>query len=154
SRLRFEPQADGEYQVRVSDARGQGGPNHAYRVTVRAPRPDFGVSVNPTAPSVWKGGALPFTVTADRRDDFDGPIQVRVENLPPRSSPPPTFSGAGKPPTTSALPADGKAMSRDAKPPPLKLVATAMIDGKEVRHEANGALPKAIEPGDIVTTVA
>src|SRR5436305_7614125 len=79
SRLRFDPPASGEYRVRVSDARGQGGPNHAYRVTVRPPRPDFSVSVNPTAPSVWKGGALPMTVTADRREGFDGQSHLGVE---------------------------------------------------------------------------
>ena len=36
-----------------------GGPTHAYRLTVRPPRPDFSVSFNPTAPSVWKGGRSP-----------------------------------------------------------------------------------------------
>jgi hypothetical protein len=153
SRLRFDPPADGEYQVRVNDARGQGGPNHGYRVTVRPPRPDFAVSFNPTAPAVWKGGALPITVTSDRRDDFDGPIQVRLENLPPGFSAPPTFIEADQNSTTFSVYAEPKAMNPDAKHPPLKLVATAMIEGKEMRHEANGALPNAVEPGDIVTTV-
>src|SRR5262249_49195440 len=55
--------------------------------------------------------------------------------------------------TTFALYAEPTATNPDVKHPPLKLVATAMIEGKEVRHEANGALPKAVEPGDIVTTV-
>jgi WD40 repeat protein len=153
SRLRFDPPADGEYRVRVNDARGQGGLNYGYRVTVRPPRPDFSVSFNPTAPSVWKGGALPITVTADRRDDFDGPIQVRLENLSPGFSAPPSFIEAGQTSTTFAIFAEPSAANPDAKHAPLNLVATAMIDGKEVRHEANGALPKAAEPGDIVTTV-
>ena len=63
SRLFFDPPADGEYTVRVGDARNQGGPEYGYRLTVRPPRPDFTVSFNPTAPSVWKGG-----VSAGRRD--------------------------------------------------------------------------------------
>ena len=36
--------------------------------------------------------------------------------------------------------------------PPLKLIARATIDGKEVVREAMGGLPKVLEPGDIVTT--
>ncbi len=54
SRIFFDPPADGNYQVRVNDARGASGPTHAYRVTVRPPKPDFAVTFNPTAPSVWK----------------------------------------------------------------------------------------------------
>ena len=41
SRLFFDPPADGEYQVRIGDSRGQGGRNYAYRLTVRPPRPDL-----------------------------------------------------------------------------------------------------------------
>src|SRR6185369_5360467 len=55
ARLFFDPPADGEYQVRVGDARGQGGPGYGYRLTVRPPRPSFTVSFGPTNPAVWKG---------------------------------------------------------------------------------------------------
>src|SRR5262249_20197480 len=151
---RFEPPADGQYIVRVRDARGQGGPDFGYRLTVRPPRPSFSVKFNPTAPAVWKGGALPIGVTADRLDDFDGRIQVRLENLPPGFSPPQTFVEAGQTSTNFALFADAKAANPDPKAPPLKLVATAMIDGQQVVHEAVGSLPKVVDPGDIVTTTA
>src|SRR5206468_5574946 len=79
----FDAPADGAYQARVSDARGAGGPTHAYRLTVRPPRPDFTVSFTPTAPAVWKGGAIPVTVNATRIDGFDGPIRVKLDGLPP-----------------------------------------------------------------------
>jgi WD40 repeat protein len=154
SRLRFDPPADGEYIVRVRDARGQGGPDFGYRLTVRPPRPSFSVKFNPTAPAVWKGGALPISVTADRLDDFDGRIQVRLENLPPGFSAPSTFIEAGQTSTNFALFADAKAANPDPKAPPLKLVATAMIDGQQVVREATGGLPKVVDPGDIVTTTA
>jgi hypothetical protein len=153
SRLRFDPPADGKYWVKVTDARGQGGPEYAYRLTVRPPRPDFTVRFNPTAPAVWTGGSIPVTVTADRLDDFDGPIQVRLDNLTPGFSAPPTFIEAGQTTTTFALFADATAKV-DPKQPPLKLIATASIDGKPVTHEATGGVPKVVEPGDIVTTVA
>jgi hypothetical protein len=154
SRLRFDPPADGEYIVRVRDARGQGGPDFGYRLTVRPPRPNFSVKFNPTTPVVWKGGALPISVTADRLDDFEGRIQVRLENLPPGFSAPPTFIEAGQTTTNFALFADAKAANPDPKALPLKLVATAMIDGQQVVREAIGGLPKVVEPGDIVTTTA
>ncbi len=151
SRLFFDPPADGEYLVRVGDSRGQGGPDYAYRLTVHPPQPSFNVSFNPTAPSVWKGGAVPVTVTAERLDGYDGEIAVRLENLPPGFSAPATTIPAGENSTTFALWAEPSATT-PAKVPPLKLVARARINGKEVVKEATGGLPKAVAPGDIVTT--
>src|SRR5207237_5867000 len=82
SRLTFDPPADGDYRVRVGDARGQGGRGYGYRLTVRPPRPDFKVSLSPASPAVWKGGAVPVTVNVERLDVFDGQIDVRLDNLP------------------------------------------------------------------------
>jgi WD40 repeat protein len=151
SRIFFDPPADGTYHVRIGDARGQAGPTYAYRLTIRPPRPDFSVSFNPTAPSVWKGGAVPVTVTATRTDGFDGRINVQLENLPPGFSAPATHIGSNDNTTAFSLSADA-----DAKPPAAgampKLVARATIAGKSVVREVAGQLPKAIEPGDLVTT--
>ena len=153
SRLFFDPPADGEYRVRVGDSRGQGGPNFGFRLTVRPPRPDFSVALNPTAPSVWKGNGVPVTVTATRLDGFDGPIEVKLENLPPGFEAPPSFIEAGQTATTFTLFAAPNAAA-PAKAAPLKLVARAKIDGKEVVREATGGPPKAVEPGDLVTATA
>jgi hypothetical protein len=151
SRLVFDPPADGKYQVRVRDARGLGGPQYAYRLTVRPPRPAFTVSFSPTAPAVSKGGALPITVNAERIDEFEGPITLKLEGLPPGLSAPATTIPAEENSTSFALFAEpGATVPQTA--PALKLVAKAMIDGKEVVHEAAGGTPKVIEPGDIVTT--
>ena len=65
--LLFDVPADGTYQVRVADARGASGHAHAYRLTVRSPKPDYSVSFTPTSPSVWKGGAIPVAVTITAR---------------------------------------------------------------------------------------
>jgi hypothetical protein len=154
SRLRFDPPADGEYHVLVGDARGMAGPDFAYRVTVRPPRLDFKIRFNPTAPAVWKGGAIPITVTADGSDDFDGRIAVRLDNLPAGFSAPSTFIEAGQTTTTFALYAEPKAVNPDKKLALPKLVASAKINGTEVTHEAMGELPTAVDPGDIVTTSA
>jgi hypothetical protein len=151
SRIFFDPPADGVYQVRVGDARGQGGSAYAYRLTVRPPRPSFQVSFNPTTPAVWKGGAVPVSVTADRIDGFDGAIDVRLENVPAGFSAPATSIPAGENSTAFALWADATAVT-PAKVPPLKLVARASINGQEVVREVTGGLPTAVAPGDLVTT--
>jgi hypothetical protein len=152
SRLVFDPPADGEYQVRVSDARGQGSPLHAYRLTIRPPRPRFAVRFQPTAPAVWKGGAVPVTVTADRIDEFEDAIEVRLQNLPPGFSAPATTIPAGENSTSFALYAEPTATAPAASAAPLKLIATAMVQGKPMTQEVAGGVPKLADTGDIVTT--
>ncbi|MBY0460904.1 MAG: hypothetical protein K2V38_26590, partial [Gemmataceae bacterium] len=149
--LLFDPPADGNYQVRVTDARGASGPTHAYRVTVRPPRPDYSVSFSPTAPNVWKGGAVPVNVTVNRVDGFDGPVSVKLEGLPAGFSAPETFVEGGFTTTAFALSADPTATApADAK---IKLVAKARIGGQEVVREALGGAPMVRDGGDLRTTV-
>jgi hypothetical protein len=148
--LFFDPPADGVYQVRVTDARGSSGPTHAYRVTVRPPKPNFAVSFNPTSPTVWKGGAVPVGVTATRADGFDGPIEVKLEGLPSGFHAPATAIEGNLTTTAFALYAEpGATVPPDAK---LKLVARATVGGKEVTREVTGAAPRLADPGDIVAT--
>jgi len=154
SRIFFDPPADGEYAVRVGDARNSGGPEYGYRLTVRPPRPDFTVSFSPNAPSVPKGGSVPIGVTVNRFDGYDGPVQVKLENLPPGLEAPATFIEAGQQSTTFALYAAPMAANPPANGPPLNLVARATIDGKEIVREATGGRSKVIEPRDLVTTTA
>ncbi len=156
SRLVFDPPADGEYRVRIGDARGQGGVGHAYQLTVRPPRPDFSVRFSPTSPAVSKGSGVPIAVTAERLDDFDGPIDVRLENLPPGFHAPASTIPAHETGTSFALFAEPTASIetnlKGKETPPLKLIARAALDGKEVVREATGGVPKLLEVGDIVTT--
>jgi hypothetical protein len=154
ARVDFVAPADGEYQARVTDARGAGGRDFVYRLTVRPPRPDFSVSFTPTAPSVWRGGSIPATVTANRIDGFDGRIDVQLTNLPAGFEAPPTFIEPGQTTTIFAISATAKAANPDTKTPAPKLVATATINGQMVVRESGGQLPKAIEPGDLVTSVS
>ena len=152
SRITFDPPADGEYTIRISDARNEGGPNFGYRLTVRQPRPDFTVSFNPTAPTIWKGGAIPIAASVSRIDGFDGRVQIKLENLPPGFEAPATFIEAGEQSTSFAMYATPQAANPPATAPKLKLVARATIDGKEIVREVMGGLPMAVDPGDLVTT--
>ena len=151
SRLFFDPPADGDYRVRIGDSRGQGGAAYAYRLTVRPPRPDFSIAFNPTAPSVWKGGSVPIAATATRLDGYDGPISLKLENLPPGFEAPTASIEAGQTAATFALYAAPLAMVPE-KTAPFRLMAKATIGGKEVVRESLGGVPKLAEPGDIVTT--
>jgi WD40 repeat protein len=151
SRIFFDPPADGEYRVRIGDSRNQGGPGFAYRLTVRPPRPRFLVSFNPGAPEVFRGSSTPIIALANRIDGFDGEITVHLENLPPGFSAPDTTIPAGENSTVFALFAKSGAMV-PAKTRPLKLVARATVDGKQLVQEAQGGPIKVKEPGDLVTT--
>jgi WD40 repeat protein len=151
SRLHFEAPADGVYQVRVGDARGLGGSNFAYRLTIRPPRPDFKVSFNPANPTVWKGGAVPVSAAAERIDGFDREIGLRLENLPVGFSAPESSIPKGENSTTFALWADANAAAPAKATPPPKLVAWAMIDGKKVVREVQAGLPQVKDPGDLTT---
>jgi hypothetical protein len=152
SRVFFDPPADGDYQVRVGDARGEGGAAYGYRLTVRPPRPSFNVSFSPTAPLVWKGGAVPVNVNIERIDGFDGRVDVRLENVPRGFRAPATNILPSDNSTALAFSAEGAAANPPAGAAPLKLVARAVIDGKEIVREATGGLPKVVEGGDIITT--
>jgi hypothetical protein len=152
SRLTFDPPADGDFFVRISDVHGRGGPAFAYRLTVRPPRPDFTVTAGPVAARVYKGGAVPVSVNVDRLDGFDGRIDLKIENVPAGFSVPLHGNVAGADLSTAfALFAEGKAAAPPAGAPPMKVVARAVIDGREVVREAALGVPGLIEPGDIVT---
>lgn len=116
SRLHFTAPADGDYTVRLSDVRGLTGYDYAYRLTVREPHPDYQLSVNPRNPNVPAGGRIPLTVTALRLDDFDGPIPVKVKDLPAGMHASDAVILRGQKSTTVILSADSNA-SLDAAVP-------------------------------------
>jgi hypothetical protein len=151
SLISFDPPADGDYRIRVRDARGLAGPRFGYRLTVRPPRPDFAVRFAPTAPMVWKGGSIPLALTAERFDGFEGPIRVHFKNLPAGLAAPATTIEAET--FTTALPVFAEPdLQLPAQPAPVVLVAEADIGGAKRVKEVTGEAPKLSEPGDIATT--
>jgi len=83
SRLTFVAPANGTYLVRVSDVRGFAGDDFRYELTVRRPQPDFSVKLTGNNPTINAGSGKPFTVKAERSDNFNGPIRVEIANVPP-----------------------------------------------------------------------
>jgi WD40 repeat protein len=82
SRVAFTAPRDGDYFARVSDIRGMGGDDYKYKLTVRSPRPDFNVKITAKDLMINAGGGKEFTVTATRKDEFDGDIEIRYSHLP------------------------------------------------------------------------
>ncbi|MDX2149437.1 MAG: hypothetical protein SFV54_01785 [Bryobacteraceae bacterium] len=135
SLLRFTAPADGDYILRLRDVRGAGGDAYPYRLTLREPTPDFRLSVNPRNPNVPAGGVVPVTVTAFRLDDFDGPIRVKLANLPAGLSATDGVIAPGQVSTTILLSAAETASLASAAP--LKVEGRAEIAGREVARWAN-----------------
>jgi hypothetical protein len=134
SRLRFTAPADGEYIVRLRDVRGLHGDDYAYRLTVRPPAPDFRLSVRPSHPNVPVGGRIPVTMTALRLDDFDGPIDVTIDDLPAGLSATHGVIEPGQISTTLLLSADDKAQLDRAVP--LRVSGKANAGARQLAHQA------------------
>jgi hypothetical protein len=122
SLLHFTAPAEGDYILRIRDVRRLTGPDYAYRLTARHASPDFMLSVSPRNPNVPLGGRIPVTVTALRLDDFDGPIDVSLKDVPAGLHATKNAIGAGQISTTLLLSAD-----EDAK---LDRAAPLVVDGR------------------------
>jgi hypothetical protein len=133
SRVTFTAPADGTYYFRLADSRGEGGSLHAYRFTVAPPSPDFDLFVTPSNPNVPRGGRVPVTVFAWRRDGFDGPIDVAFKGLPPGMSAAPGRIASGEMSVVLALAADA---SMSPVVAPLEVAGTARIAGRDVARVA------------------
>ena len=157
SKLFFTPPKDGEYLVRVTDARGFGGDRFAYRLVLREAKPDFKVTLNGANPTIAAGSGQSFSVVAERIDGFEGEISVYVTGLPPRftvSSP--LVIQAGHAEAKGTLNAALDASDPGTNAMLSKISATASINGKKITKDVNnfgtiklGAKPKlfvALEP--------
>jgi hypothetical protein len=114
--VHFTAPADGEYIASIRDAEGLGGENYGYRLSVRPPRPDFRLTVNPRNPNVPVGGSIPLTVTAQRLDGFDGAIEIAVRDLPRGLHAASAVIKPGQLATTLTLSADADATLAAAAP--------------------------------------
>jgi len=138
SRLSFTAPADGEYLVRITDARGYGGSDFKYELTVRPRRPDFTIRIDGANPTVNAGSGKEFRVTAQRIDGFGGEVEIAVEGLPPgfHVTQPLTIE-AGQESALGVLWADADAPHPTAdNSKAAQLTATAMIHGQAVSKPA------------------
>ncbi|MBA2647965.1 MAG: PPC domain-containing protein [Pyrinomonadaceae bacterium] len=160
SYINFTAPADGEYFVRLTDVRGgAGGDNFAYRLTLAEAAPDYTLSMNPASPNVPLGGSVTVSVTANRIDGFDGPINVALENLPKglTATTGKILPGHFTTVLTISCPAD-LVHAVQISGTPLRIAGSAAINGKEVRRVAETDDPISIisvaAPPELFVSVA
>ena len=173
SRLHFEAPTDGEYFLRLRDVRGLEGERFAYRLTVREPAPDFDITFDPKSFNIPRGGRVSVTATVERRDGFEGPIDVELQGLPPGLTATTARIAPGAFTTVIMVAADADASLTSQKATvrstsgtfevpgvvALKAVARATIDGRTVTRESESLEPLSIvalapKPDLVVTTDA
>lgn len=158
SKLTFTAPADGEYLVRIQDVRGFGGPDYKYKLTIRPRRPDFQVRLVGANPKINIGSGKEFRVEATRMDDFRGPIQVDITNVPPGFQvTTPLVIEAEQEIAYGVVTADAGPSAKAEKPedntpaintPAIKVTASAEIAGEQVSRSVNslGKLERVDKP--------
>ena len=138
SKLYFTAPEDGEYIARIRDVRGFGGEKFSYELKIRAPKPDYRIAYDGSKGlAVTAGSGRQFVLKTTRLDDFDGPIRIDVEGLPPGfHATTPVVIEKEQVQAVGAVYANGNAPAPTAENEATsKLIATAMINGREVRRE-------------------
>ncbi len=153
SKLFFTPSRDGDYLVRVSEARGFLGDRFAYRLIVREAKPDFTVALSASNPSVPRGSGQSFNVTVDRTDGFEGEVRVEITNVPPGFMiSTPLLVEAGHTEARGTVFAQTNAVSTSNAM--VEVRATALVEGKMVTRNINGfGQIKVTEPPKLVVAL-
>jgi hypothetical protein len=148
SRIDFVAPADGQYILHLKDVRGMGGPDFAYRLSIRETVPDYQLTAAPANPNIPKGGRVPLTVSADRLQGYEGPIEIEVKGLPAGVIAAPAKISAGEDSTVVVLSASADA-SVDAPPGAMEILGHATINGRDVARSANlnAMLDADLQPG-------
>jgi len=135
SQVTFTAPASGTYLVRVNDVRGQSGPGLAYRLMVRKPNPDFSVSIAGGNASVPVGSGRKVIFTVERRDGFDGPVQLDIAGIPAGFRLiTPLVVEAGHTQATAVLNADADAKTpSEEQTKAVQVTASAEIGGSTVQ---------------------
>ncbi|MBI4586371.1 MAG: hypothetical protein HY717_20370 [Planctomycetes bacterium] len=127
--LRATLPENGTYYLHLGDAQRKGGADHAYRLRISPPRPDFELRVVPSSISVRGGATVPLAVYALRKDGFSDEIALALKDAPKGF----TLSG-GQVPANQ----DQVRFTLTVPPTPLKeplslsLEGRATIQGREV----------------------
>lgn len=136
SYLAAELPREGTYYIRVADTCQHGGAAYAYRLRISPPQPDFQLRATPASLAVRGGLAAEVTAYADRKDGFDGPIDVVLKD-PPRGI---VLHGGHIPAGRNAIRMTVSASGRPAEQPlSLRFEGRARIGGRTVVREASAA---------------
>lgn len=136
--LTFTAPADGDFRIVVGDLYGRGGPNHAYLLGLTVPEADFTASLATDVFTLTPGTETKVVVAINRRNKFEGEIEVTADNLPEG---------------VSATTATSKPEGDSAKSVTIELRAegspTASGPFRVVARPADGKTPQRIAPAKI-----
>ncbi len=136
--IEWKAPADGEYQLRVRDLQygSRGGPEFAYRLSVRPAQQDFQLSLSADFANVTQGNRTDLDLTIKRFGGFTGPIDLSIAGLPEGV----TFEPPRIADNQTSLKLVFKAID-DTRPTDatLRLSGKAMIANQPVEHVANVA---------------
>ncbi len=155
-RYRFVAPADGRYQLMVGsrEASVQAGPRDLYRLRITPEQPDFRLVIMPQATAfpdacvVHQGSRIYYTVYAWRLDDFNEPITLSAEGLPPGVTCPPQTIGPNVREAPLVLAADKNAAPWTGF---ITVKGTATVDGKQLVREARPATITWPAPQNVAT---
>ncbi|MDA1313803.1 MAG: PPC domain-containing protein [Acidobacteria bacterium] len=82
ARIEWIAPADGQYEAQVRDANYFGGADYVYHLIVRPQVPDFALIVDDDRMPVGPGESYTSVVTIERRNGFDGPVELFARGLP------------------------------------------------------------------------
>jgi hypothetical protein len=133
----FRAPADGRFRILVQDTYGAGGPRFVYVLRVAKPAPDFfpvvfhETPIDPTCPVVRQGGSAFLPLCLNRRDEFNGPVTIEAEGLPPGVSCAPVQVSPQSPFANVVFTAAVDAPEWSGA---IRLKAVATIDGKRIER--------------------
>lgn len=138
SRLVFHAPRDGEYLVRIRDARGFQGPDYQYQLKIRYPNPDFSVAMSGGDLKIHPGTGRELIFTADRFDGFEEEIRIVAENLPPgfQFSDPVTIEREQVRAMGILIAAADAASPTEEQVAGIRFVARGVSGVREIEHEA------------------
>ncbi|MFQ5731288.1 MAG: hypothetical protein ACE5KM_04955, partial [Planctomycetaceae bacterium] len=134
-RLEWRAPVTGSYCLRVRDQRfgAQGGPEFAYRLSVRRAEPDFELLLPSATANVMQGKTAHVTVLVKRRGGFDGPIALTVEGLPNGVTAKAELIRGTPARATVALKATKSAPAADAR---IRIIGKARAGSRKLFHAA------------------
>lgn len=75
--------ADGKYSIEIRDLHLRGGVDFVYFIKLFRPEPKFALILDSDKTPLVPGGCTPLYVRAQRKNGFDGEIQLGIDGLPP-----------------------------------------------------------------------
>ena len=143
ARIEFDAKKDTDYTVVVRDLTGRGGDNFGYRLAIRPPSTasaTFVAKYFPDAVRLNRGGRTRIRCEVVRQG-FDGPVRLAATDLPAGVSAEPLLIPVGRNEGDMLITATSEAMMATV---PLRVVASAMVGGKELMQPASAIAPQPV----------